>query len=72
MSKRRDEDDDEARQERILEQLRKHGRLPTPPPGYTHESEKQKRKANRKDERNRLRDLARNHNEGLVGESDDE
>lgn len=59
---------DEARQEKILEQLRLAGRMPTPPPGHIHESEKQRRKKNRKNERNRLRVLARNHNQGLDDE----
>jgi hypothetical protein len=65
MSKqRRDEEDDEARQEKILDQLKEYGRLPTPPPGIFHESDKQRRKRVRKDERNRLRSLAQTVNSG--------
>ena len=57
------DEEDEARQERVLAQFKRAGRMPTPPPGHFHEpGEKQKRRKDRKKERNRLRDIARSHN----------
>lgn len=67
--KQRNEMEDEARQERILEQLKQSGRAPVPKPGYFHDTgEKQRRKRDRKKERTRLRGLARNHNNGFDDE----
>ena len=72
MSKqRRDEEDDEARQQKILDQLKDYGRLPTPPPGFFHESDKVRRRQEKKRERARLRDLARNHNQGFEEGNED-
>lgn len=69
MKRRHQDDEDEVRQQRILDQLKRHGRIPTPPPGYYHDTgEKQQQRKNRKRERTRLRDLARSHNKGFNDE----
>ena len=58
------DNDDEKRQERILEQLKLNGRLPTPPSGHFHDSgERQQRRKDRKNERARLRNLKREYND---------
>jgi len=55
--------EDEARQERVLEQLKQSGRTPVPPSGYFHDTgEKQQRRKNRKEERTRLKNLTREYN----------
>lgn len=59
MSKFKDDDDDEKRQEKILDQLKKYGRIPTPPPGKFHKEPRNERK----NERDRLRGIANEYNE---------
>lgn len=59
------DEEEEEREERILDQLRMHGRIPTPPSGYFHDTgEKQRGRKNRHGEKHRLRDLAVKHNQG--------
>jgi hypothetical protein len=64
-SKRYSKKDDEeaAREERILANFKLQGRIPTPPPGHTHDAdETAKLKKSRKKEKHRLRDIAMEHN----------
>ncbi len=64
-NKKREQEREEAeREERILDQLKMHGRLPTPPSGHFHDTGvKQRGRKNRHGERQRLRDLANEHNQ---------
>ena len=66
MNRNKAEAEEEARQERVLEQLKLSGRVPVPPPGHFHHTgEKQRRKKDRKQERTRLRDLVRSRSKGM-------
>jgi len=68
MSKKRKKielDEEAAREERILDNFKAHGRLPTPPPGHFHDTgAKQQVRKRRHVEKHRLRDLADRHNRG--------
>lgn len=53
------------REEKILRQLKEGGRVPTPPPGFFHDTgEKQRGRKDRKHERTRLRDMTKDFNHG--------
>ena len=57
--------DELEREERLLAQLAASGRAPTPPGGHFHDTgEKQRVRKDRKAERNRLKDIAREFNNG--------
>lgn len=61
-AKRYDETDEE-RQERLLDQVKKHGRQQTPPPGFYHENaERPSHRKGRKGERDRLRHMRDEYN----------
>jgi len=63
--KKRRLDEDEARQQRLLDQLKMHGRAPAVPSSYFHDTgTKQRLRKNRQGEKHRLKDLATKHNQG--------
>jgi len=61
--RRADDDNDDARL-RAMEQKAMHGRLPTPPPGHVHDTDRDRpgRKRNRKASNQELRDLVKEYN----------
>jgi hypothetical protein len=59
----KEEGEEAAREQRILDNFKLRGRLPTPPPGHTHDADEAANlKKSRKEEKHRLRDLAMEHN----------
>ena len=62
-SKKRNKTDDDERQERALANFKLTGNTPTPGL-YPETSEKQQQRKNRKHERNRLRNIAKEFNNG--------
>lgn len=63
---RRDEETDDERVLRILEQQKAAGRIPTPPPGHFHDTDRDKpgRKRDRRRENRDLREQAEEYNRG--------
>jgi hypothetical protein len=63
--KRPKDEDDEARQRKILRQIKMTGRIPTPPPGHYHDTgPKQRRRQDRQAEKRRLRNLTQEKDHG--------
>jgi len=60
----RQDDDDDDRRLKVLEQVAAAGRLPTPPPGYFHDTDRDRpgRKRDRKRTQRELREVADEYN----------
>jgi hypothetical protein len=70
MKRKPEEEEEEARQQRVLDQIKRHqGRgIPVPVGRFHEDSEPVRKKRIRKNEKRRLRDLACSHNKGMGDE----